>query len=154
MADPKQQPQVVSAARFVIDFMGSPMGRIAFSELTGISSKVASSEYIYNDDTGKTVNTKQFGKTDPPTISLKRALDAAGSKQLLLWHAQAREGDPQARVDGTLTVMDASGGSDNKIVYKLQGAWCSELNIAGMKAGSSDVATIECKIACESIATA
>nr|WP_042177862.1 phage tail protein [Kibdelosporangium sp. MJ126-NF4]CEL12817.1 hypothetical protein [Kibdelosporangium sp. MJ126-NF4]CTQ98503.1 hypothetical protein [Kibdelosporangium sp. MJ126-NF4] len=154
MADGKQQAQVVSAARFIIDFVGSPMGRIAFSELTGISSKVASTEYIYNDDSGNTVNTKQFGKTDPPTISLKRALDAAGSKLLLAWHAQARIGNPSARVSGTLTVMDASGGSDNKIVYNLHGAWCSELTIAGMKAGSSDVATIECKIACESIETA
>jgi phage tail-like protein len=149
VTDAKQQAQVVTAARFVVDFPGTPMGRIAFSELGGISSKVASQEYVYNDDRGDTVHTKQYGKTDPPTISLKRGLDVAGNKKLMAWHALARSGKEQARADGTLAVMDASGSS--KIVYVLHGAWCSELTVSGMKAGDSAVATIECKITCEKI---
>jgi phage tail-like protein len=152
MGDATQQAHVISAARFVIDFPGTPLGRVAFSELGGISSKVASQEYIYNDDQGKTIHTKQFGKTEPPTITLKRGLDADGNGKLLAWHLLARQGKPAARADGTLTVMDASVEGSVKVVYALEGAWCSELMISGMKAGASDVATIECKITCESIA--
>ncbi len=144
------QPQVVTAARFYLSFTN--LGTIAFSELQGISSKVASQEYIYNDDKGNTIHTKQFGKTEPPTVTLKRGLDAAGNAKLMAWHAMARVGDPQARGDGTLTVMDTSG--KESIVYSLHNAWCSELQVSGMKAGDSAVATIECKVTCESIAVA
>jgi phage tail-like protein len=143
------QDQVVSAARFVIDFPGSPVGRMGFSELGGINSKVASQEYIYNDNTGNTVHTKQFGKTEPPTISLKRAVDQAGTNAILLWHAKARDGDATARVPGTLTVYDA--GKNVQAQYFIDDAWVSEVSISSMKAGASDVAMLECKITCTKI---
>lgn len=141
------QDQVVSAARFYLSFHN--LGTIAFSELGGISSKVTSQEYIYNDDKGNTIHTKQFGKTEPPTVTLKRGLDAAGNAKLMVWHGMAREGKAAARGDGTLTVMNAAGGEP--IVYTLQNAWLSEITISGMKAGDSAVAMIECKITCENI---
>ncbi|PRY39072.1 phage tail protein [Umezawaea tangerina] len=141
------QSQVVSAARFYLSF--SNLGTIAFSELGGISSKVGAQEYIYNDDKGNTIHTKQFGKTEPPVIQLKRGLDAAGNTKLMAWHAMARIGDPKARGDGTLKVMDASG--KEAITYVLHNAWCSEILISGLKAGDSAVATIECKVTCELI---
>jgi phage tail-like protein len=147
MSTASTQPQVVTAARFYLNFTN--LGSIAFSELQGITSKVAVQEYIYNDDRGQTIHTKQFGKTEPPTVSLKRGLDAPGNAALMAWHAMARAGDPTARGDGTLTVMDASG--QESIVYSLHNAWCSELVISGMKAGDSAVATIECKVTCEHI---
>jgi phage tail-like protein len=153
MATAVQQPQVVSAARFVIDFP-QPLGRIAFAELGGIASKVGSQEYIYNDDKGQTIHTKQFGKTEPPTITLKRGLDTEGNRLIMLWHHRARTGDPTARLDGLLTVMDAKTPPSIQIVYKLHNAWCSEVTISGMKAGASDVATIECKLTCEEIVAA
>jgi phage tail-like protein len=148
MATATTQSQVISAARFILDFTN--LGKIAFSELSGITSKVVPQEYIYNNDKGETIHTKQFGKTEPPTVTLKRGLDAAGNAKLMAWHAYARAGDPVARGDGTLTIMDAKG--EGQIVYTLHHAWCSELVISGMKAGDSAVATIECKITCESIA--
>lgn len=141
------QTQVVSAARFYLTFTN--LGTIAFSELGGISSKVGALEYIFNDDKGNTIHTKQFGKTEPPTITLKRGLDSAGNNKLMAWHAMARQGLAAARGDGTLTVMDASGAEP--IVYTLQNAWCSEIQVSGMKAGDSAVATIEIKITCEHI---
>jgi phage tail-like protein len=148
MTSATSQPQVVTAARFYLNFTN--LGTIAFSELQGITSKVGSQEYIYNDEKGATIHTKQFGKTEPPTVTLKRGLDTAGNAKLMAWHAMARAGDPGARGDGTLTVMDASGKQE--IVYTLHNAWCSELVVSGMKAGDSAVATIECKVTCESIA--
>ncbi|MCR6487821.1 phage tail protein [Amycolatopsis sp. OK19-0408] len=143
------QSQVVTAASFVVEFTGSPIGRMAFSELGGITSKVASQEYIFSDATGKVNHTKQFGKTEPPTITLKRGLDQAGSNAILAWHAFARGGDTRARCPGTLTVFDAGG--TQQAMYLLEGAWVSEVNITSVKAGTSDVAMIECKITCESI---
>lgn len=150
MMDATTQETVVSAARFVADFKGSPMQTMAFSELGGINSKVGSQEYIFNDATGKTVHTKQFGKTEPPTIILKRALDAAGNFAILAWHEMARSGDPAARADGTLSVYTA-GSKSPETVYVIESAWISEVTITSMKAGSSDVAMIECKLTCEKI---
>lgn len=144
------QSQVITAARFYLNFTN--LGTIAFSELQGITSKVASQEYIFNDDKGQTIHTKQYGKTEPPTITLKRGLDAEGNAALLRWHAYARVGDPAGRGDGTLTIMDANG--KGQIVYTLHHAWCSELQVTSMKAGDSAVAMIECKVTCESIAVA
>lgn len=148
MASAETQQQVVSAARFIIELTN--LGRIAFSELGGITSKVASQEYIYNNANGETFHTKQFGKTEPPTITLKRGLDLDGNNRLLAWHLMARNGDPTARGDGFLIVMDASKSAP-EIKYNLINAWCSELVISGIKAGDSAVATIECKITCEQI---
>lgn len=146
------QSQVISAARFVIDFPGSVVGRIAFSELSGIQSKVASTEYIYNDDKGATVHTKQYGKTEPPTITLKRGLDKDGNDKLLAWHVLARRGKSEAHADGTLSVYSTDAdASSPELVYLIEEAWCSDLSISGMKAGDSSVATIECKITCSSI---
>lgn len=148
------QSQVVSAARFVIDFTGTPVGRIAFSELGGISSKVASTEYIFNDDKGNTVHTKQYGKTEPPTITLKRGLDKDGNAALMAWHLLARQGLPTARADGFLEVYSKNSTGDPEIVYDLEEAWCSDLTISGIKAGDSSVATIEVKINCSNISVA
>lgn len=150
MTDGKSQGQVVSAARFYIDTLGK-YGRIAFSELGGINSKVASTEYIYNDAEGKTVHTKQFGKTEPPTVTLKRGLDVPGQKALMTWHVEARAGLASARTDVVLVVTDASGTQDSEIKYLLHGAWLSEMTVTSMKAGDSSVAMVEVKISCEQI---
>ncbi|MFC4857274.1 phage tail protein [Actinophytocola glycyrrhizae] len=147
MGDGKTQDQVISAPRFYIEF--SHIGKIAFSELGGITTKVATQEYIYNNDKGETVHTKQYGKTEPPTITLKRGLDWDGNHKLMVWHAMSRRGDPAARSSGTLIVSDASG--KNEITYVINGGWCSELQVTSMKAGDSAVAMIECKITCEDI---
>jgi hypothetical protein len=143
------QGQVASAGRFIAEFPGTPIGRMAFSELGGINSKVTPSEYIFNDDRGVTQHTKQFGKTEPPTVTVKRAVDRAGTTALMLWHQMAREGNDQARQPGTLTVFDAGGNA--QAVYMLEDAWLSEINISSVKAGAADVAMIECKITCQEI---
>ncbi|MEU4191081.1 phage tail protein [Kribbella sp. NPDC026611] len=142
--------QVISAVRFLADFP-TAIGRMAFSELGGINSKVASSEYIYNDHVGATVHSKQFGKTDPPTVVLRRALDRTGNNKLLAWHDAARRGLSGARADGRLTITDPSG--QTKVVYFIDNAWISELSITQMKAGSSEVAMIEIKLTCDAISS-
>jgi phage tail-like protein len=141
---------IVSAARFVIDLPGTIVGRMDFSELGGINSKVASTEYLYSNSDGTLVHTKQFGKTEPPTITLKRAVDKSGTNRLLVWHNLARSGSADARCDGSLSVYPA-GNDEATAVYFIHGAWLSDLTISSLKAGSSEVALIECKITCERI---
>ncbi len=141
---------VVSAARFVVNITGLPGGSMPFSELAGINSKVSPSEYIEAGATSPDiVHTKQFGKTEPPTITLKRGLNADGNNRLLAWHMLARAGKPEARGDGTLEVYDA--GNNLAITYIIENGWCQELTISGVKAGDSAVATVEVKITCDNI---
>ncbi|WP_405059638.1 phage tail protein [Kribbella sp. NBC_01505] len=150
VANPAKLEGIVSAARFVIDLPGTIVGRMDFSELSGINSKVGSSEYLYSNSDGTLVHTKQFGKTEPPTITLKRAVDRTGTNRLLIWHNLAREGKTDARCDGSLSVFGAGDG-DATAIYFIFNAWCSDLTISSLKAGSSDVASVECKITCERI---
>ncbi len=142
---------IVTAATFVVDFPGTPVGRMDFSELGGINSKVASQEYMFSNSTGALVHTKQFGKTDPPTITLKRAVDKAGTNAILAWHELARNGALGARADGTLSVFGSTNRNVATAVYIISSAWISEVSITSMKAGTSDVAMVECKITCEHI---
>ncbi|MGC4941091.1 phage tail protein [Kribbella sp. DT2] len=133
----------------MIEFVGTPIKQMAFSELGGITSKVTPTEYIFNDVRGETRHTKQFGKTDPPTITLKRAVDHAGTAALMAWHQLARLGDDTARSGGTLVIFDAGGNRQS--TYVLEDAWLSEINITSVKAGAADVAMVECKITCQEI---
>ncbi|SDI18530.1 virus tail tube protein gp19 [Actinokineospora alba] len=150
MADAKTQGRVVSAARFRLEV---PMwGTIALSEISNINSKVGSTEYIYNDDKGKTIHSRQFGKTEPPTVTVKRGLDLEGNDVLLRWHAAARDGLSEALApSASLVISDASGSADSEIIYLLEDAWCSELMISPMKAGDGQVTYLEAKITCSKI---
>jgi len=143
------QGQVATGGRFVAEFTGTPIGRMAFSELAGINSKVTPSEYIFNNDRGVTQLTKQFGKTEPPMVTLKRAVDGAGVAAIMLWHQMARDGDDRARQPGTLTVYDAAGAVQT--VYMMENAWLSEISVTSAKAGQGEASMIECKITCEEI---
>lgn len=145
--------QVVSAARFYLEWpVPGGTDKIAISEVSNIQSKVASQEYIYNDARGQTVYTKQFGKTEPPTVTLKRALDKDGSRAILALHAAARAKSRKGVADARIVVMDATG-EDPAEVYILTNAWVSEVSIQGLKAGDSQVATMDVKITCEEIFT-
>lgn len=151
MAGAAEIGQAVSAARFYLDWPGA--GKIAISEVSNIQSKVVGQEYIYNDASGETRYTKQFGKTEPPTVTIKRALDKTGSTALLKLHALARVKDRKAIGDYvSIVVLDAVRLNDDPAeVYTLEKAWVSEISIQGLKAGDSQVATMDVKIVCESI---
>jgi hypothetical protein len=120
---------VITAARFIVSIDGV---ETAFSELSGINSEVESSEYIAVDPQGNIVHTKQYGKTKPPTVTLKRGVDNNG--QMWVWHQQ---------------VQDAQGANFQK--YVLEGAWLSKLEIGGLKAGDSAVVVETVQIVCDYI---
>jgi len=135
---------VITAARFIINIDGV---ETAFSELSGINSEVEASEYISVDPNGNIVHTKQYGKTKPPTVTLKRGVD--NNAQMWTWHQAVLAGDPAARRTATLTLQDAQGKNFQK--YVLEFAWCSKLEIGGLKAGDSAVVVETVQIVCDSI---
>jgi phage tail-like protein len=139
--------QVLSAAHFVISIDGTEVA--TFSELTGINSEVEAVEYISANSTkdGLVQHTKQFGKTKPPKVTLKRGLD--GSKAIWAWHEAVLAGDPAALRSCTLSLKSASG--DINISYELENAWPAKVDIAGMKAGASDVIMETVELVCDQI---
>ena len=139
--------QVLSAAHFTIEIDQTVVA--TFSELTGINSEVESVEYIAANREGHVVHSKQFGKTKPPKVTLKRGMDMDGTKKLWAWHQAVLDGEPGALRSCTLSLKSASG--EIKISYELENAWPSKVDIAGAKAGASDVIMETVEIVCSQI---
>jgi len=77
------------------------------------------------------VHTKQFGKTKPPTVTLKRGLDT--ETYMWAWHQAVLLGDPAARKTCSLQLFAASVSPKSGqplITYLLENAWPSKLEIA------------------------
>jgi phage tail-like protein len=144
MAATGSAPAVISAARFVISIDSV---EVTFSELTGIKSEVEAVEYISADATGNILHTKQFGKTKPPNVTLKRAVD--DSTKIWAWHQAVLAGDLTAARTCALKLQDASGKT--LISYILENAWPCKVDIAGLKAGASEVVMETVEIVCDAI---
>jgi phage tail-like protein len=142
------QAGVVSAATFF--FQTSAIPALAITELKNINTHVEAVEYIYADEkTGKTMHTKQYGKTKPPSVTFVTGVEPNAMKHFFTWHDLARTGKTNARQDATIHLMDA--GENFKISYNLEAAWCSKLEVSGAKAGSSDVVTLTITLECDKI---
>ncbi|MEU8934283.1 phage tail protein [Streptomyces sp. NPDC048409] len=139
-------PSVISAARFVVTF--DTAAPAYFSELTGITSEVEPTEYIAADSkTGAIMHTKQFGKTKPPTVVLRRGVDGSGT--IWAWHQMVRAGAPAARMSGTLKLLDAS--NKPKATYWMTDAWPSKVEVGNLRAGMSEVVLETVTFTCSSI---
>ena len=139
------QAEVISAARFVIEIDGMTVA--SFSDLTGINSEVEAVEYISSDKDGKVVHTKQFGKTKPPKVTLKRGLD--GTTEIWTWHQRVLMGSADAPQTCSLKLV----GADNepRVTYLLENAWPAKVDIAGLKAGASEVVMETVELVCDAI---
>lgn len=142
--------QVVSAARFFVVCEGWTAG-LGFSDLSGFSSVVEHQEYSYNAQLGN-FHTKQFGRAKPPSLTLKRGLDAEGFGRLFAWHLLARMNNPLAKVPAYFEIRDAAGTTT--AVCVLENAWCARLELDGVTAGASNVVMIKVTIECDSIVLA
>ncbi|MEU9129896.1 phage tail protein [Kitasatospora sp. NPDC048540] len=139
----------MSASTFVIQVDGIQVA--TFSELSGINTEVESIEYISTGREG-IVHTKQYGKTKPPTVTLKRGLDT--DAYMWAWHQAVLQGEPAARKTCSLMLFAASRSpsSDSPIItYILENAWPSKLDIGGMKAGATEVVTETVVLHCDHI---
>ncbi|MER6462016.1 phage tail protein [Streptomyces sp. NPDC001288] len=140
------EPQAISAARFMVQFDG--MSPAYFSELTGITSEVEPTEYIAAAARdGGIVHTKQFGKTKPPTVTLRRGVDGEGT--IWAWHEMVRSGAAISRMSGTLCIQDAGGNA--RATYRLHDAWPSRIEVGNLRAGASEVVLETVTFACGSV---
>lgn len=149
MAVASGNPTVMSASTFVIQVDGIQVA--TFSELSGINTEVESVEYIATGPEG-ILHTKQFGKTKPPTVTLKRGLDT--QTYMWSWHQAVLQGDPTARKTCSLQLFAASASPKSGqplITYLLENAWPSKLEIGGMKAGATEVVTETVVLHCDQI---
>lgn len=153
MANDGKQAQIVSAPRFYVDIQGVPIA--SFQEMSSMVSEVDAQEYIYCDDKGAVQHTKQYGKTKPPEVTLKRGFDS--DLNLWTWHQQVRWNSPTAPQDATLVVVQTranpTNGNDTEVVmsFHLHNAWPKKLEITGLKAGDSAVAIESIVLCCDQI---
>jgi phage tail-like protein len=148
-------PTPLSAPRFVVTPSGGTTPKTwTFSELSNISMEVEPHEYIYTDSLGTITHTKQYGKTAPPKVTLKKPMDT--DRTLWLWHLAVQAGNDMAKIDVALQVWNA-GSPDVKPMspplfqWNLQKAWPSKLEVAGMKAGGTETGVLTVTFACELI---
>ena len=135
---------LVSAARFVIS--ADRMTDISFSELSGITSEVEATEYVSSNRLGVSLS-KQFGRTKPATVVLKRGVDQ--DMALWTWHQEVLAGQPTARRSCSLMLLDMAGVI--KQTYDLINAWPSKLEISAMKAADSSASIATVTLICEQI---
>ncbi|MDP9093237.1 MAG: phage tail protein [Actinomycetota bacterium] len=151
-------PTWVSAPLFVVDV--TAMNIVAsFSELQGIVSEVEVAEYIVSDNSSGLNHTKQFGKVKPPTVTLKRGLDMDGTgMKMWAWHEMAIKGVQTCRSNATLAIcMPGAPGEPIKQTpfnWMLENCWISKCDIAGLKAGATDVPLITVTLTCDRITPA
>lgn len=121
---------------------------MTFSELTGISSEVEPVPDTPVGPAGTPVHSKSFGTASPPTVTLARHVDGS-TTELWAWHMAVLAGDPAARKDCTLKLLDTSG--QTLLTFDMENAWLSKVDIAGLQAGGSQVMMETDEFVCDSI---
>ena len=145
--DPTAKEQVLTSAVFRI---WTVEGSADFAELAGINSEVEQTEYMEAGPAGALFS-RHPGRSKPPTVTLRRALRTGPSTTWLWsWHQLARQSLPAMYRDCSLTLFgpgdDLSG--TGKVTYLLMNAFAARVEIAGMKAGGSEIVfqtvTLQC----------
>jgi phage tail-like protein len=140
---------IISAAVFKLEVPGLS-DAINFAELVGISSEVENSEYMASGATGA-IFSRHFGRTKPPTVTLKRGLDLNGD--LWIWHQQVRMLSQTAYKDATLKLYgpgDDIGGA-GRLTYVLINSWPAKVEVSGAKAGATDIVYQTVTLMCDEI---
>jgi phage tail-like protein len=147
--------QILSAPRFIMTPTGgSTPSSWTFQEMSSISMEVEAHEFIFCDNLGAINHTKQYGKTAPPKVTLKKPMDL--DRSLWTWHMCVQAGNDMAKLDVALQLWNA-GSPDMppqgkpEFQWTLQRAWPSKLEVSGMKAGTTDTGVLTVTFACDMI---
>src|SRR5579859_7950764 len=145
---------IVSAPRFTVQPVCYGKLSWNFSEMTNIAVEVEPHEFIYCDPDGAVQHTKQYGKTKPPNVTLKKPMDT--DRLLWSWHDSVQLGNLGAKLDCTLSVYRAGSpdlppGEAAMFIWFLQQAWPSKIDVSGMKAGQGEAGTLTVTFACDLI---
>lgn len=145
---PEARTSILSTATFKISCEGG--GSAVFSELGGISSEVEQAEYMEAGEKGPVFG-RFIGKAKPPTVTLKRSMSTGSDTTWIwAWHAMARTGVTKAYRDTQLALIPA-GQSKPVKTYTLSNAIPTKVEIAGMKAGGTEVVIQTVTLMCDEI---
>jgi phage tail-like protein len=147
--DIAKRGETLTSAVFKIE---NESGQAMFSELGGISSEVESADYMEAGERGPMYG-RFIGKAKPPTVTLKRAMSTGPDTTWIWeWHSMARTGSVQAYRTTTLGLYSAGSdpGSATKS-YMLVNAFPTKVEIAGMKAGGTEVVLQTVTLQCDEI---
>jgi phage tail-like protein len=154
MTTPGGVTPILSAPRFIVRPLDFPKQAWNFSEMSNITTEVEPQEFIYCDSDGAVHHTKQYGKTSPPTVTLKKPMDT--DRTLWAWHMSVQLGNQAAKIGCTLSVympgspgLPAVGGP--MFQWTMTGAWPSKLDVSGMRAGNTEAGVLTVMFACDTI---
>jgi phage tail-like protein len=147
---PQDKDSILASATFRLSTIE---GTADFAELGGITSEVENTEYMDSGPFGAMFS-RHAGRSKPPTIVLKRAMRTGPSTLWIwTWHQAARRSLPNMHRQAFLTFFGA--GDDNsgvgRMTYALVNAWPSKVEIAGMKAGGSEVILQTITLQCDDL---
>jgi len=143
---PNLPTDALTAQHFAIEIAGIEVAQ--FSEISGLAMEVEVIELKENTSDGLPIIHKQPGALKPPTITLKRALNA--SKDLYDWHKAALDGRMgDARKEGSVVLKDFEGAEVSR--YNFFGAWVPKVSMGSLKSGSNEVLMEEVTIVCEDL---
>jgi phage tail-like protein len=136
--------------------LGGPgPSRIVFQQLVGVNSEMDPAQYLTTAPGGTgVVHSKPVGQIVPPSVTLKRGLDA--DKTLWQWHQLALNGDPAAAKDAVLQMYNAGDFATGKpplSTWELTNAWCAKIALAGVEAdaGAAGMVFETVEIVCDRI---
>jgi phage tail-like protein len=135
----------LTATSFIVSVDGVNVA--SFSELGGINSEVEHVEYISSNQQGAITHQRLYGKTTPPTVTLKRGMDS--SNYMWAWHERVRQGDPTAPTTCQLQIC----GPDRKpqLTYTLENAWPRKVELSAAGAGKSETIVETVTLICDDI---
>jgi phage tail-like protein len=147
---PDQKERILSSATFRI---WTVEGSADFAELAGITSEVEQTEYMEAGPVGALFS-RHAGRTKPPTVTLRRAMRTGPSTTWLwTWHQFARQSLPTMHRDCSLTLFgpgDSTSGS-GRMTYLMMNAIPTKIEIAGVKAGASEVVVQTVTLQCDEL---
>lgn len=149
-SDPTRKGEALTSAIFQIEVLG--LGDAVFSELGGITSEVETNDYMEVGKQGPELG-RFIGKAKPPTVTLKRAMTTGkDSTWIWAWHIAARQAKPDVYKLATLKLFSPTKGMDTPVrIYELTNAFPTKVEIAGMKAGGSEVVLQTVTLQCDMI---
>lgn len=141
--------QVLANATFRIENMH---GVAFFSDLGGISSEMEDIDYMEAGEKGAMFG-RFLGKAKPPTVTLKRAMSAGkDTTWIWAWHRMARGGGTLSMTDTTMMLYGAGGPDSGPVAtYILMNSFPKKVEIAGMKAGGTEVVIQTLTLQCDEI---
>lgn len=154
MAATAANQTILSAPRFVIQPVLSSKPGWNFSEMANITTEVEPQEFIYCEPDGTIRHTKQYGKTKPPSVVLKKPMDT--DRSLWAWHMSVQLGNQGAKIACTLSVFPP--GSPGlpptgapMFQWTMTQAWPHKLEVSGMKAGNTEAGLLTVTFMCDTI---